>query len=172
VEASGQYGVVPQEDKNMVFDFGFTHSLWIFDLAPNIAYTKHTSNQNFLRFRFFGDTNPTFVAKNYDYSDLTLSVPIDLRITKKWAVGGAVQIVKRDYADRPPRDSANEYVAGEKQSNTLTTLTGGIRKRLNDVAMVRITYSLVVGVSNNHFEKYLPYNYTGQTLGIAYQLAY
>jgi hypothetical protein len=54
----------------------------------------------------------------------------------------------------------------------MTTLTGSIRKRINDVAMVRLSYSLVVASSNNEFEQYMPYNYTGNSFGIAYQLSY
>ncbi|MFH1619983.1 MAG: hypothetical protein ABIG11_08780 [bacterium] len=171
IEASGVYGDTAQKDTNTTLDFGLHHTLWVFEMAPNIAWTMHRSNQNFLRFKYFGDTTPAFIAKNYDYNQLDLTVPLDLLITKKWAVSGAIQLTKRDYTDRAARDSENNYNSN-KQSNLLTSISGGIRKRLNDVAMVRLNYTFVVGKSNNHFERYLPYNYTGQHVGIAYQLSY
>ena len=54
----------------------------------------------------------------------------------------------------------------------MTTFSGSIRKRMNDVAMLRLFYSLTVASSNNKFEKYMPYNYTGNTVGVSYQLSY
>lgn len=172
VESSGLYGDTAQKDTNTTFDLGFHHTLWIFEMAPNVAYTLHRSNQNFLRYKFFGDTSPFFVGGNYNYNELSFNVPLDLLITKKWALSGGIQVVKRDYSDRAPRNSDNDYVTGDKQSNLLTALSAGIRKRLNDVATVRLNYTFVVAKSNNHFERYLPYNYSGQHVGIAYSLSY
>ncbi|HNT97827.1 MAG TPA: hypothetical protein PKK31_06140 [Elusimicrobiales bacterium] len=161
-----------QEDTTTTLDFGFHHKLWIFELYPVIAYSVHDSNQNYIRYKSIGDVSPYFMADNYSYKELSFSVPLDLNITSKWAVGGAMSVVKRNYESRLRRDKFNNYVAGEKQENTMTTLTGSIRKRINDVAMVRLSYSLVVASSNNEFEQYMPYNYTGNSFGIAYQLSY
>ncbi|MCG2725495.1 MAG: hypothetical protein L6420_04425 [Elusimicrobia bacterium] len=167
----GIYGDALQKDKNSMLDFGYHHTLWIFEMAPVISYSWHKSNQNFVRYKFLGDTAPDFIAGNYDYNELNLTVPLDLLITGRWSISGALSMVKRNYTDRPARDSNNTYTSS-KQSNTLTTLSGGIRKKMNDIATVRISYSLVVGSSNNKFERYLPYNYTGNSLGVAYQLSY
>ncbi len=181
VGSDGVYGNTNQKDTNVTLDFGCHHTLWIFEMAPNIAYTWHRSNQNFMRYKFFGavetdltagDSPVTLVMNNYDYNDLTFNVPVDLLITKKWAVNGGIQLVRRGYTDRPPRDGENNYKTGDTQSNLLTNLTVGLRKRMNDVSMVRLNYTFVVGTSNNHFERYLPYNYSGQNIGIAYQLSY
>ncbi|MEA3306814.1 MAG: hypothetical protein U9Q34_03415, partial [Elusimicrobiota bacterium] len=167
----GTYGTTLQEDKTTMVDFGYHHILWIFEMAPVVSYSLHRSNQNFVRFKFLGDTSPDFIAKNYDYNELNLTVPLDLLITGKWAVSGALSMIRRNYTDRPARNSNNAYTSST-QNNTLTTLSGGIRKKMNDIATMRISYSLVIASSNNKFERYLPYNYMGNSLGVAYQLSY
>ncbi len=167
----GTYGDTLQKDRNTMLDFGYHHTLWVFEMAPSISYSWHRSNQNFVRFKYLGDTSPDFIEKNYDYNELNFTVPIDLLINGKWAVSGALSMIKRNYTDRSARDSNNIY-SSSKQSNTLSVLTGGIKKKMNDIATVRISYSLVIASSNNKFEKYLPYNYTGNSLGISYQLSY
>ncbi|MCX5786436.1 MAG: hypothetical protein NTX59_12195 [Elusimicrobia bacterium] len=184
VEDTGVYGDSRQKDKTTTFDLGFHHTLWIFELFPTVSMTKHTSNQNFLRYKSFGavpdpltvndgngTADVTFVPKNYDYTDLAFVVPMDLLITSKWAIGGSINVIKRTY-ERGNRDADNNYDFSTKQKNLMTTFSGSIRKRMNDVAMLRLFYSLTVASSNNKFEKYMPYNYTGNTVGVAYQLSY
>jgi len=182
IEDSGVYGDTQQKDKTVALDAGFHRTLWIFEVYPMVSYTMHRSNQNFLRYKYFGavstlatlnqgSADVTFVAKNYDYNETTLSLPLDLNITGKWAIGGSMNITSRTYCDRLRRDEDNNYVDGQ-QKNLMSTLTGSIRKRINDTAMVRLSYSLVVASSNNKFEKYTPYNYTGNTFGLSYQLSY
>jgi len=171
VEETGVYGNDKQKDTDTSMDFGFHHKLWIFEMYPMISYTMHRSNQNFMVYKFLGDTAPQFGDKYYDFNELAFSVPVDLNITSKWAVGGAMNVTRRAYKNRMARDEANNFTAS-KQVNTMSTLTGSIRKRINDVAMVRLFYSLVVASSNNKFEQYMPYNYTGNSFGISYQLSY
>ena len=178
---SAGYGSTKQQDKTTTMDAGFHHSLWVFEMYPMVSYSQHRSNQNYMRFKSLGATSMdftagnsavTFIPKNYDYNETTLSLPLDLNVTSKWALGGAMNITSRQYTERARRDADNNYVAGTKQKNVMSTLTGSIRKRINDVAMVRLFYSLVVASSNTKFEKYMPYNYTGNTFGISYQLSY
>lgn len=171
VGASGVYEDGKQEDRTTALDFGFHQKLWIFELYPMISYSVHTSNQNFMLYKFLGDTSPQFSEGYYDYTELAFSVPLDLNITSKWAIGGSLNVTKRSYDKRKARDAANNFT-GSAQENTMSTLTGSIRKRINEVAMVRLFYSLVVASSNNKFEQYMPYNYTGNSFGVAYQLSY
>ena len=171
IEANGVYGDTLQKDKTTMVDFGYHHTLWIFEMAPSVSYSLLRSNQNFMRYKSLNDPTPEFVGKNYDYNELNLSVPLDLLITGKWSVSGALSLIRRNYTDRSARNADNDYTSFT-QSNTLTTLTGGIRKKMNDIATVRISYSLIIASSNNKFERYLPYNYIGNSLGVAYQLSY
>lgn len=171
VADTGVYGEAKQKDTDTALDFGFHHTLGIFELAPMVSYTMHSSNQNFMLYKFLGDTSPQFGGKYYDFKELALSVPLDLNITSKWAVGGALNMTRRAYDKRAARDAANNFTSA-KQVNTMTTLTGSIRKRINEVAMVRLFASFMAANSNNKFEKYMPYSYTGNSFGIAYQLSY
>lgn len=181
IDSNGTYGATRQKDENITLDFGFHHILSILEMYPVISYTMHTSNQNYVRYKYLGasstnllsgSSDVTFIKGNYNYNELNLNIPVDLLITSKWAISGGINIVKRDYTDRPPRNSNNNYDFDSRQSNTLTTISGGIRKQLNDISLFRINYSLIVGSSNNTFEKYLPYNYTGNSISIAYQITY
>lgn len=178
---SAGYGGTKQKDKTFMLDAGFRRKLWVLELSPIVSYTVHRSNQNYVRFKSLGAaatdlldgfSDVTFVARNYDYNETTLSVPADLDITGKWAIGGALSVTSRHYTSRPRRDALNDYIAGTKQDNLMTTLTGSIRKRINEIATVRLFYSLVVASSNCKFEQYMPYNYTGNSFGVAYQLSY
>lgn len=182
VADTGVYGDTTQEDTTTMLDAGFHHRLWIFELYPMVSYSLHRSNQNFMRYKFLGASasadlldgtaDVTFVARNYDYNEIVLSVPLDLNVTGKWAIGGAINLISRTYTDRARRDENNNYLAGTKQKNTMSTLTGSIRKRINETATWRLYYALTVASSNNEFERYMPSNYTGNTLGLAYQLSY
>ncbi len=172
VESNGVYGSTLQEDKSTTLSAGFVGKLWIFEVQPQASYVKHTSNQNYLNFKFFGDPSPDFVANAYNYKDTTLSVPFYLNLTQRTALNANFAVTQRNYDDRPPRDANNAYLLGDKQKNTMTTLGVGIRKRLNEVAYLRLTYSLVVASSNNKFERYLPYNYTGNQVNLGFSLAY
>ena len=181
VANTGAYGDANQKDKTTMLDAGFHYKLWIFELYPMVSYSMHRSNQNFMRYKFLGATPTinlldgsapvTFVGKNYDYNETTLSIPLDLNITGKWAIGGAFNMTSRTYTARERRDSDNNYINGV-QKNLMSTLTGSIRKRINETAMVRLYYALTVASSNNKFEKYMPGNYTGNTFGLSYQLSY
>lgn len=178
---SGIYGDTRQKDTSTSFDGGFRHKLWIFEFSPMLSYTMHRSNQNFLRYKSalggdftnlaVGSNDVTMVPKNYDYNEMAFSVPVDLNVTGKWAIGGSMNVVRRTYTDRGARDADNNYTAS-KQNNLMSTLTGSIRKRMNDAATMRLFYSLIVASSNNKFEKYMPSNYTGNSVGLAYQLSY
>jgi hypothetical protein len=171
VELTGVYGDTKQEDTDTMLDFGFHHRLWIFEMYPMVSYTLHKSNQNFMKYKFLGDTAPEAAENYYSFKEMNLSVPVDLNITSKWAIGGSLNLTRRAYDARLARDADNNFTAS-KQVNTMSTLTGSIRKRINDVAMVRLFGSMIVASSNSKFEKYMPYNYTGNSFGIAYSLSY
>lgn len=169
---TGAYGGTPQKDTSLILSAGLQASVWRFETAPQLSYNIHRSNQNFLRFKFFGDTAPAFIADNYNYNDLVFNAPLFFNFTRKYAVNASISQTFRAYSARPPRDGQNEYLTGEKQRNYLTTLGGGFRVRLNEVSFLHLNYGLVVASSNNKFEQYLPYNYTGNVVSFGYALAY
>lgn len=167
----GVYGDTLQKDKTLSMYFGLTKKLWIFKMSPSLAYSMRRSNQNFVRYKYLGDTSPEFVENNYDYNEITLSAPLDLLITGKWALSGSLSLIKRNYTDRPARDENNVYKS-EEQSNLMTTLSFGVKRRMNEIAYMRLEYLITAASSNNKFERYLPYNYTGNALSLSYQISY
>jgi hypothetical protein len=103
---------------------------------------------------------------------MTFGVPFYLNFTQRWAFNAGLEYKRRNYTDRQPRDSENRFKAGETQSNNMVTLSLGFRKKMNDISALSLTYTSVVASSNNTFERYLPYNYTGQGISIAYHITY
>lgn len=176
VDSSGTYGTTAQQDKTLSVDAGFTGKVWRFEAQPSVTYSRLKSNQNFVRYKFFGATAPgdvTFVGDNYSYKQYSLNLPFYFNLTRMGtALNFGYSITRRTYDSRPPRDSNNDYDFSKKQSNLLNMVTFGLRKRLNELAFMKLTYTTVVGSSNNKFEKYLPYNYTGTAVGMAFEVAY
>ena len=171
VESNGTYGNRAQEDTKITLNGGFRGKLWIFETAPSVTYGINRSNQNYLLFKTATDIAPTFQPNYYDYNELGFDAPLYLNFTKKWALSGGLAYKRRDYTQRPPRDGSNAFTSGT-QSNNMVTLTAGFRKKINEISSMTLTYTSVLATSNNRFEKYLPYNYSGQGISIGYQLTY
>jgi hypothetical protein len=171
VDANGTYGNTKQMDSNTIFSLGFQQRLWIFELAPEASYNQHRSNQNFLLFQSATDPSPVFAGNYYDYNEFRANVPFFLNLTKKWALSTGLDYQFRDYLSRQPRTAANTFDTGT-QKNNMFTFSLGIRKKINDVSSLTLSYGSVVATSNNHFERYLPYNYSGQSISLGYQLTY
>ncbi len=172
VESNGTYGAQKQKDTNVILSAGANQKVWIFETAPEISYTLHRSNQNFLLFQSATDPSPVFASNYYDYNETDLNLPLFLNFTKKWALNLGVNWKHRGYNSRQPREGTNSFIAGKTQSNDFVTLTGGLRKKMNEVASMFLTYSQVVATSNNKFQRYLPSNYTGQSISLGFQLTY
>jgi len=171
VGSNGLYNGDKQRDTNMVLSGGFEGSLWIFETSPEVSYALHHSNQNFLLFQSATDPSPKFAADYYNYSEAHLALPFFVNFTKKWALNLGLDYQFRSYSSRQPRDSYNQFTDGT-QKNNMVSLTAGFRKKLNEVSAMTLTFTSVVATSNNHFERYLPYNYTGQSVSLGYQLTY
>lgn len=171
IEPSGTYGTTAQKDTNFVLGGGFSTRLWIFEAYPEASFTLHRSNQNFLLFQSATDPAPVFAPRYYDYDELNAGMPLFMNLTQKWALNLGLDYRFRTYKDRQPRDAANQFVSGT-QKNNMVTLTAGIRKKMNEVSALFLTYTSVIATSNNRFERYLPYNYTGQNISLGYQLTY
>lgn len=171
VESTGLYGGTAQKDKKFMLGGGIEARLWIFEAVPEINLAWHRSNQNFLLFQSVTDPSPQFAANYYDYNELTLGLPVYMNLTKKWALSGGLDYQRRSYGSRLARSAQNQFT-GDTQANNMITLTAGFRKKVNDVSALTLTYSSVVASSNNKFERYLPYNYTGQGIALGYSLTY
>lgn len=170
-ESNGTYGQTQQKDTNLILSAGFETRLWIFETTPEVSYSLHRSNQNFLLFQSATDPSPTFAAKYYDYNEIRAGVPLFVNLTQKWALNLGLDYQFRSYFDRLARDASNTFTS-DKQKNNMVSFTAGIRKKLNEVSALSLTFTAVVATSNNRFERYLPYNYSGQSISLGYHLTY
>jgi hypothetical protein len=171
VQAGGTASDSKQKDSNLILSAGMDSKLWIFETSPDVSWQSHESNQNFLLFQSATDASPVFAPNYYDYTETSFNLPLFLNMTQKWALSGGMDLRRRVYADRNPRTLDNHFKGG-KQKNVMMTLSGGLRKKMNDVSAMFLTYSVVTAKSNNKFERYLSSNYTGQGLSLGYQLTY
>ncbi|MDD2774180.1 MAG: hypothetical protein PHP45_10865 [Elusimicrobiales bacterium] len=182
IGSDGQYSGAKQGDSSLTVDGGIRRKIGRLSLAPSLGLTFFRSDQAFLRYKFFGAaptdiSNPsadvTLIENAYSYNELALSIPIQISADPdaEWTVSGGLNLTARQYSDRPPRDAQNNFQSG-RQRNLLTKLYAVFRRRLNEAATMDLTYAFIVAASNNHFETYLPYNYTAHSFGIAYNLAF
>jgi hypothetical protein len=142
--------------------------------TPSVKLDFKRSNQNFLRFKYFGDTNPVFVPKNYNYSAVELSSPF------RWVysvgdTGGASSLffsptwMFTAYTDRPHRDKAGDYQKGA-QWTSIVVLTPGITMSMSRFSAMTLGYSYQLQSSNTKFEKFIPYNFFGHTVFMSYDI--
>jgi hypothetical protein len=171
VEATQTYGGTAQKDSNLILSGGMEARVWILETSPEVRWQQHSSNQNFLLFQSATDPAPAFAPDYYDYTETAVEVPVFLNLTQKWALSGGLELQSRKYKSRQPRTADNQFKGG-KQTNGMVSLSAGVRKRMNEVSSLFLGWSVVTASSNNKFERYLPYNYTGQSLTLGYQLTY
>jgi hypothetical protein len=183
VGSNGDYTGDLQRDHSINFDIGLREKfgLWVF--APGVAASLYRSNQTFLRCKTAcsaadATTNPdsdvTLIADAYSYNQYELDLPLYInapRDAMPWTTGFDAKLTQRVYTDRPPRDANDNYLSGS-QHDTMINLTAHAIHHINDIADVKFAYTLTVAASNNHFESYMPYNYTGHKVSIAYDISF
>jgi hypothetical protein len=169
---AGSYGNTAQKAHTWSGDLGFVGKLWRFEIRPKATVSQYTSNQNYLDFKFLGDPSPSAYVDWYSYTEIRGDLPLFLNLTEGGtAIFGDVSVVQRNYKDRVARDT-NDVSKGEVEHNLMVNLTGGLRFRINEVSFMKWYVGVVNASSNNTFERYLPYNYTGTLGGIAFEMAY
>lgn len=141
-------------------------------VEPSAGVVIKRSNQNFLHFRYLGDTLPTFIARNYDYVEPSVGLPVRWTFT-----GGRTLFFRPSWAEylydaRPPRDADGNYRFGETQTNTTWVFSLGYATPFRTFATWTIAWTAQVQQSNNRFEKYLPYNYTAHILQTSIEITY
>ncbi|MBI4738601.1 hypothetical protein HY772_03420 [Candidatus Woesearchaeota archaeon] len=166
VSSGGTYLNENQKDETTEFTADFDARLWRISLVPNGAYRMKRSNQNYLRFAYFGDTNPTFIAKNYDYNEMSLGARLYLHVTKTKALFGSMSLNDRIYPNRAPRNTDGVYALGEKQKTTWGAWGGGLQWKVSDYSTWNLAYNMVYSKSNMKYERFIPYNYTGHLVGL------
>lgn len=165
VESNGTYGSNNQQDKTVGISGEGEYTVWRFTTIPKVSINLKRSNQNFLKFAFFGDTSPVFVAKNYDYNEVKAGSTFLTRLTQRKYIYTGLDANWRNYTNRPPRDGSGNYISG-KQKNFWATYSFGYRWKSTEYTTWTLAYSFVFATSNMKFESFIPYNYTGQMIGM------
>jgi hypothetical protein len=140
-------------------------------IEPSFTYRLKNSNQSYLYFETINST-PVYMGDYYSYAKITFVFPITFLMTKSKSITFAPEFEFTNYATRPPRDTANTVLTAEKQSNVLTMLNFRYDYKPDDITDVTLFYVYQTQVSNMKFEKYFPYNYSGQYFGIKFSYTY
>ncbi|MEK6544690.1 MAG: hypothetical protein AABZ44_09685, partial [Elusimicrobiota bacterium] len=106
VESNGVYGSNLQKDSTLDASLSGEVTLWRFVLMPKGAYRQKRSNQNYMRFAYFGDPAPVFVPKNYDFNEYSVGGQLHLKVTLTKSIFGSLDLNDRTYTDRPPRNAS------------------------------------------------------------------
>ncbi|MBI2069411.1 MAG: hypothetical protein HYT79_02315 [Elusimicrobia bacterium] len=170
VASNGTYSGENQKDTVSELGANFETTLWRFSFVPKAVYRMKRSNQNYLRFAFFGDTNPTFIAKNYDYNEFGVGGRLYLKLTQTKAIFGSIDLNNRSYTDRPTRNESGVYQS-EKQKTIWGSWGGGLQWKVAEYSTWNLAYNFVHSSSNMKFERFIPYNYTGHVVGLYFTVA-
>ncbi|MBI4064390.1 MAG: hypothetical protein HY401_08845 [Elusimicrobia bacterium] len=171
IGSAGSYLGEKQKDTVTEFTGDFATSLWRFSFVPQGAFRMKRSNQNYLRFEFFGDTSPDFIENNYDYNEYSLGGKVFLNLTSSKALYGSMDLNNRTYTTRPPRTGTGVYELGKKQNTVWGAWGGGVQWKVTDYSTWNLGYHLVFSQSNMKQEKFIPYNYTGHVIGLYFTVA-
>lgn len=165
---SGTYTDDLQKDTSLDLSASGEASLWRFVLIPRLAYRQKRSNQNYLNFAFFGDPNPTFIEKNYNYDEFSAGGQLHLKVTNAKSIFGSLDLNNRTYTDRPPRDGSGVYLTGQKQNTIWGGWGAGIQWQVSPYSTWSLSYNFIYSTSNMKHESFIPYNYTGHGIGLAF----
>lgn len=171
---SGTYGSEKQRDFSLevYYHYSGIQAIKFIYIEPYISYKLKDSNQGYLHFKTFAST-PTFYADFYDYTRLSISLPMSFYITKNKKITYRPEFERTLYTSRLPRDEENNFVDGEKQVNNLFLHTIAYTSQSEDeVRKVTLFYTFQQQSSNTKFEKYFPYNYTGHYFGLQFNYSY
>jgi len=142
-------------------------------IIPGLKYTIKNSNQNYQHFTAAGDTVPAkYLPDYYSYSQTVLDLPITLALSKKWDFVFTPTFDIKSYSVRDIRNENGDFVTGTKQSNNLTLITISFNKKTTDVSTTSLFLTQQTQSSNMKYEKYTPYNYSGQFVGLQYTISY
>ncbi|PKM92894.1 MAG: hypothetical protein CVU80_00950 [Elusimicrobia bacterium HGW-Elusimicrobia-4] len=162
--------------KDTIISFSLSHSenLWKKILfSPEISYKIKNSNQNYLHFASIESTEtPSYFADYYDYNQFTFSFPVSFILQEKWEVSTSPEFDFKSYTKRPPQDDEGNFLTNKKQRNNQFILTSGVTFKPNSVTRTTVFYTFQNQSSNMKFERYLPYNYTGNYFGIKFEYTY
>ncbi len=185
VASSGTYSNKGQFD--WVFDVG---SAWNVDLVkaaegagnvglltsnPGLRLQFKNSNQNYLYFKYFGAL-PVFKKDYYSFSLVQMDYPFKWVIGEKDGLQSALFFsptwIFTIFGRREARDEEGDYMKGKEQWTNLLMLTPGWTFPAGRFGRMTLGYTFHMQNSNNKYEKFLPYNYSGHVLFSSFEVVY
>ena len=165
-----------QKDAVINFKVRRDESLWKrVLLSPEVSYRIKNSNQNYLHFTSTSIATtqvPTYFANYYNYNQFALSAPVSFVLQEKWEISAVPEFDIKSYTKRPPQDDDGNFLTDDRQKNKQFIITYAATFKPNAVTRTTLFYTFQHQASNMEFEKYLPYNYTGNYFGIKFAYTY
>ncbi len=141
-------------------------------INPGLTFIYKNSNQNYQHFAEVTSTAPVSFHPDYnDYTDIIIGVPVTLALSRKWSFLFSPEISYKNYLKRAIRDKYGNFL-NKKQSRVLGIYTIGFRNQIGESSSSMLFFTLQKQSSNMKFERYLPYNYSGFSVGLKFQMEY
>ena len=142
-------------------------------VAPELKLKYKNSNQNYQHFEYAASTKPVKFFDNYfDYIEPSVSLPLSLKLSDDWTYFFSPSLTYRQYINRTPRDSEGDFIDGKKQNRLLGIHSTGFKKQTGESSSTTLFFTYQHQSSNMKFERYLPYNYDGFSMGLRFQMEY
>ncbi|PKN00862.1 MAG: hypothetical protein CVU77_08190 [Elusimicrobia bacterium HGW-Elusimicrobia-1] len=168
------YSGALQQDSITSIRAGRDFQYGVAGISPEIKWSGRTSNQNYLHFDSVTSTTPAangFFGNYYSNSQISIALPVIVRITKKWDTFLSWEQEIKSYSDRPARDEDGNFLT-DKQSNVSQYVSLGFNNHPNDVTTLTYYYVTQNSSSNMKYEKYFPYNFSAASFGIRFSYQY
>lgn len=173
VQANGSYYTDKlQQDTITTIKISKDFETRILTVMPEIKYGMRISNQNYQHFdNIMFSTSTGYYPDYYSNSQIAISLPVVLAISKKWETFLSYDYEIKSYANRPIRDADGKFLT-EKQNNTMQLASVGFNYKPNPVSKTTFYFAHQRSFSNTKFEKYFPYNYTVASFGVRFSYQY
>ena len=143
------------------------------EIVPELDITFRFSNQNYQHFMDMTSTSPvSFHEGFFNYIEPSISLPLSISLSRDLTYFFSPRMNFRFYTSRNPRDKDGSFIDDEKQNRILGVYTTGFRKQTGESSATTLFFTYQNQSSNMNFERYLPYNYSGISLGLRFQMEY
>jgi len=174
ISSSLLYSDAKQQDVLFTLFASYVLKTRVLKFSPEVKINIKNSNQNYVHYKYFGDTSPQFVEKYYDYIEPNFILPLTFVISSEKNINISLipEVDLKFYTARPPRDANNDFLRDTKQYHHVYNLTLLYEAKMNSVTTCRLFYTYSLQSSNNKFEKYIPYNFSAHSLGVSLAFTY
>ena len=164
----------PTLQQDSIFTIGVEDTQKILNflvVSPNANLRLKNSNQNYQFFKGTSTVPVQYFSNYYSYVEYYVGIPCTLLVGKRWELFYNLEYDWKTYVNRPPMDSAGNYLTGQ-QSNYLFLMSTGFTYKPNEVTRTTVFYTYQSQTSNMKYELYYPYNYNGNYIGINFNYTY